>query len=115
MGGLANVSIDTTDPLNPRVLVNGEPVDGVSRVTLDCVAGTVPTLYIERPVEAGVIEGPGVTVAQRPTGEPEIQDVLQQFFDRLDPSEVERAMLEEDVETTGQAAIAVFKRWVSRG
>lgn len=121
MAGLANFTVDLTDPLAPTVVVNGEPVEGCSRITLDTNPGAVPTLYLERNIEAGLIIGTGVVVQRPPEVEaPEIIDLLTEFFDRLDPMELEREMLDQfelgsGIETAGQACLAVLKDWVRRG
>ncbi len=116
MSGLANFSVDTTDPLDPVVLVNGEKVQGYQRVSLDCSPGAVPVLYLEYPAEAGLIVGSGI-VTQR-FELPDAVDALTEFFNAIDPGELEQAMLEQfdgltDC-TTGQAALNVLKGWVAK-
>lgn len=114
---LASYSVDLSNPLAPVVSVNGEPVPNVRRVTLDCTTGDVPHLFLELLPDTRILEGQGVVV-QRIEIPDDGLDAMAQFLDGLDPSELEREMLEEfgglSNATTGEACLTVLKRWVTK-
>lgn len=110
---LAEYRIDTSDPTSPKVEINGVPVVGYRRISVDVGAGDVPVVFVEL-LGSGVFEGEGV-VQVKSDVEPDLREALLAFFDNLDPQELERAMLARQGglggESTGEAALAVLKEW----
>lgn len=114
--GLARFHVDCSDPVRPVITVNGELTPPVARASFDWKPGDVPHLYLEIAGE-GALEGEGIVVQQIPVPA-EALDVLNDFFDGLDPAELEQAILGEfgafSDTTTGEACIAVMKKWIKR-
>lgn len=115
--GLARFHVDCSDPVRPVVTVNDEQVPPLNRASFDWKPGDVPHLYLEIQGE-GVLDGEGIVVQQVPIPADATQ-VLADFFDALDPKELEQAILDQfgsfSDETTGEACLAVLKKWVQRG
>jgi hypothetical protein len=115
---LAEYHVDLSNLLSPVVSVNGEPIPGVRRVSLDCQNGDVPHLYLNLLPGSKEISGQGIVV-QRIEIPDDGLEAMAQFLDGVDPSELEREALERfgafSSESTGEAFLAVLKEWVRRG
>jgi hypothetical protein len=114
--GLSRFQVDCSDPLRPVVTVDGEQVPPLTRASFDWKPGDVPHLYLELMGE-GEIQGEGVVIQQVPVPADALE-VLDEFFSALDPAELEQAILGEfgafSETTTGEACIAVMKKWIRR-
>lgn len=93
---LADFTVDTTDPLNPAVTVNGERVNKsqLRAAVLEVGGPQVPTLTLHM-AAAGTVEGKGIVqVVPDGTGDllPEGEAVAR-FLSSMDPGQVEAAAL----------------------
>lgn len=88
-----------------------------SRVTVDCVAGEAPKIYLEFPGDQGVedvkLEGV-VHIVREVAADP--MEVVAGFLADLDGEELDKAVLEsmsmgDGTETYGQVALQVLGRW----
>lgn len=118
--GLARFRVDCTDPVRPVVSVNDEIVPPLKRCSFDWSPAEIPHLYLELMGE-GVLEGEGVVVQRIPTdlNDVALDDLLIEILNKIDPSTLERDMAEAcggfGGGTTGEAALAVLKRYIKPG
>lgn len=83
--------VDATNPVDPRVTVDGVEQCGVTRVTVDVAPGqTVPQLYLEYRAGARFVGEGDVQV-----GVPQAAAIAA-WLDTVSPGELDRAALEID-------------------
>ena len=109
--GLARFSVEMHMGRAPKVRVNDECVRAGPAVMLDHEQSAVPRLALELAGE-GTIEGEGIVEVVRESNE---VDYLRAFLANLDPTQMERAALEQlhqGAETNGQAFLAALREMV---
>lgn len=101
----------------PTVLIGENLIADASRVTVDCESGGAPKIFLEfegKPVEDLQLEGVVHVVREVPADPIEI---ITGFLSQLDPTELERAVLESQgmggPQSFGEAALAVLRGWAS--
>lgn len=106
-----------TNPTDAKLTLAGQPVENlVSRVSVDHVAGGLPTVFLElRPgIGPGQLGGIGHIVV-RETIEEDPADAMLRFLEPIDPGELEKACLAAmelgGPETFGEAALSVLRGW----
>lgn len=85
-------AIDASDPLSPKVTVNGEVVEGLARVSLDIQPNQAPVLFLTFAQSAGVTEGLAQVAAVQAAGDD--AEAVRTFLDSLDIETLEKMSLE---------------------
>jgi hypothetical protein len=99
----------------PTVLIGATLVTDASRVTVDCVAGEPPKIFLEfaeQPVEDLNLEGV-VHVVKEVAADP--LEAVGEFLDAIDPAELDRCVLAAmemgGPQTYGAATVEAMKGW----
>lgn len=90
-----------------------QEIEGADRVTLDCVKGEPPKIFLEFLGEAEVPDIEGVVHVVREIAADPLKAV-QEFLDNIDGDALQQAVLEDDglaAQPFGGAALEVMKRW----
>jgi hypothetical protein len=99
----------------PTVQLGENLITDAARVTVDCVSGGPPKIFLEF-VDKAVedLQFPGVVHVVREVAAEPIELVVG-FLEDLDPAELERVSLEKmemgGPQTFGEAALLVLKEW----
>lgn len=101
----------------PTVLIGENLITDASRVTVDCESGGAPKIFLEfegKAVEDLQLEGVVHVVREVPA---DPIAIVVDFLSQLDPSELERAVLEAQEmggpQSFGEAALLILKGWAS--
>lgn len=110
--GLSRFSIDASDPLNPKIEIDGQEPVGATRVTVDLHQNQPPRIYLEG-VAQGVLEGKGVTHIVRSVDNP--METIISWLSNIDPASLERAVLDREAPgmKTGEIFLAVLTDWAN--
>lgn len=112
-----SVSIAWGSPFKaPTVqLASGQLITDASRVTIDCGTGMPPKIFLELPTDnLPDLKLEGVVYAVREAPADPIR-ILTEFLDAVDPSELDRCVLESmgmgGPQAFGEVALGILKGW----
>jgi hypothetical protein len=103
-------AVDLTNPLDPIVVVEGQTLAQVDRITVDWRRGQVARLYLEA-ATPGVLDGLGPVIEHGDS-----RDGALAALDEIDADDLERSVRESGDLSQGMGAsfLAAVKRMVSK-
>lgn len=107
-------ALDLTNPLAPTVVVEGQTLEHLDRISVDWRRGQVPVLYLTS-TSVGVLDGIG-PVMEHPSNQDE-RPALLALLNDIDPHDLEQSVMQSGSlgDSLGVGFLEQIKRMVAGG